>query len=56
MASFFNFKQEILFKQDEEVFNAFMESFDSLPIACVINDKFLAVHAGISPNIKSVIL
>ncbi len=31
-----------------------MESFDSLPIACIVNDKFLAVHGGLSPELKKI--
>ena len=33
-----------------------MDSFDLLPLACVVNSKFLAVHGGISPELKTVIL
>ena len=29
-----------------------MESFDSLPLACIINGKFLALHGGISPELQ----
>ena len=54
LASFFNFKQEVLHKYDDEVFGAFMESFDALPIACILNERFMAIHAGISPEIKTV--
>lgn len=56
LATFFNFKQEVMCKYDEEVFIAFMESFDCLPIACVLNERFLAIHAGISPAFKTVSL
>lgn len=54
LATFFNFRQEVLFKYDEEVFNSFMASFDALPLACILNDRFLVIHAGISPDIKTV--
>lgn len=32
-----------------------MDSFDNMPLACVINNKFLALHGGISPELKTVI-
>ena len=31
-----------------------METFDCLPIACLINDKFIAIHGGISPEINKI--
>ena len=31
-----------------------MESFDALPLSCLVNDKFLGLHGGISPSLKSV--
>lgn len=31
-----------------------MESFDLLPLACVINGKFFALHGGISPELKTI--
>lgn len=30
-----------------------MDSFDLLPLSCVVNDKFIALHGGISPELKS---
>lgn len=52
MTSFFNFKLECEVKYDKEVYERLMDAFDCLPFACIINDKFLAVHGGLSPNIK----
>ena len=54
MTSFFNFKHECEVKYDLEVYERFMETFDCLPIACLINDKFLAIHGGISPKISKI--
>ena len=54
MTSFFNFKKECDVKYDAEVYNCIMEAFDCLPIACLLNDKFLAVHGGISPEISRI--
>ena len=54
MSTFFDFKKEIVRKYDIDVFSAFMECFDTLPLACVLNERFFAIHAGISPGIKTV--
>ena len=53
MTQFFNFRAEVLSKYDEEVYERIMESFDALPVATLINGKFLAVHGGISPDLKT---
>lgn len=33
-----------------------MDLFDALPIAALVNNKFLCIHGGISPDIKNVCL
>ena len=50
MTAFFNFRTECIIKYDEEVYDIFMSAFDVLPLAAIINNKFFAVHGGISPN------
>lgn len=52
MTQYFNFRAECLFKYDQDVYNTFLNSFDSLPVACLLNNKFLALHGGISPELK----
>eukprot|EP00922_Rhytidocystis_sp_ex-Travisia-forbesii_P041807 GHVS01062474.1.p1 GENE.GHVS01062474.1~~GHVS01062474.1.p1 ORF type:complete len:548 (+),score=104.67 GHVS01062474.1:209-1852(+) len=52
MTAFFNFRDECEYKYDLSVYYAFMESFDTLPIAAVINGKFLALHGGLSPDLR----
>lgn len=54
LTSFFNFKQECEIKYDGEIYERVMDSFDSLPLACIINEKFVAVHGGISPDVSVV--
>lgn len=53
MTQTFNFKEECLFKFDQDVYNCFMSFFDSLPLAAVINGKFIALHGGISPELST---
>jgi len=31
-----------------------MDSFDLFPLSCVVNGKFIALHGGISPDLKTV--
>lgn len=54
MTQFFNFRAECIHKYDQETYELFMESFDALPIACLVNDKFLALHGGLSPELKTI--
>lgn len=52
MTTFFNFRIEVLHKYDLETFELIMESFDMMPLACIVNRKFLALHGGISPGLN----
>lgn len=54
LTAFFNFRQECEVKYDLEVYDRIMESFDALPVSCIINDRFVAVHGGISPELPNV--
>lgn len=54
LTSYFNFKTECEIKYDLEIYNSIMNSFDCLPLASLINDKFLCVHGGISPSLELV--
>ncbi|KAK1441912.1 serine/threonine-protein phosphatase 2b catalytic subunit 1-related protein [Babesia gibsoni] len=50
----FNFMTECEHKYDVEVYEEFMQSFDSLPLCALISGKFFAMHGGISPEIDDI--
>ena len=50
----FNFKTECEHKFNTNFYETCMEMFDQLPLACIVNRKFLAVHGGISPDLVRV--
>lgn len=54
MTQFFNFRDECTHKYDMSVYQAFTDFFDTLPLSAMINNKFLAVHGGLSPDLSQV--
>lgn len=52
MTSYHNFREECLMKFDQEIYDLLMDSFDRMPLACVINGRYLALHGGISPDME----
>ena len=53
MAESFNFRDQVLMLYDEETFHEFMDTFDQLPVAGVVNGLYLAMHGGISHRLTS---
>jgi len=50
----FSFQEEVLRKYDASAYEAIMDSFDALPLACVINGRFLGLHGGLGPELQDV--
>jgi serine/threonine-protein phosphatase 2B catalytic subunit len=51
MTENFTFRSEVIERYDESLYELFLEVFDCLPLACKIDDKYLGMHGGISPDI-----
>ena len=53
MTESFNFRMEIEEKFDSQIYDLFMDAFDALPLSALVDNKILAVHGGISPELQN---
>jgi serine/threonine-protein phosphatase 2B catalytic subunit len=54
MTEHFTFRNEVLEKyKDEQIYDLFLECFEAMPIAALVNNDYLCVHGGISPDLAT---
>jgi len=51
MTSHFNFREEVLEKYDQDVYDYLMDSFDCIPLSAVIDNSFICKDGGLGPDI-----
>ena len=53
MSEHFTFRNEVLSKyKEQEIYELFLEAFEALPLAAVVNNDYLCMHGGISPSLS----
>jgi len=51
MTENFTFREEVVGRYDIDLYNLIMEAFDSMPLACIVDNKYFGMHGGISPEL-----
>jgi protein phosphatase len=53
LTTFGGFREQCINVYDELLYDAIIQSFNSLPISAILNDTILCCHAGFSPSIRN---
>jgi serine/threonine-protein phosphatase 2B catalytic subunit len=52
MTENFTFREEAISRYDLDMYNLFMDLFDCMPLSCIVDGKYFAMHGGISPQLS----
>jgi len=52
MTENFTFREECISRYDMDIYNIMMELFDAMPLSCIVDGKYFAMHGGISPQLS----
>lgn len=53
LTDYFTFKMECLHKYNSNIYKAMCDSFNTLPLAALMNDQYFCCHGGISPDLQT---
>lgn len=52
MTEHFTFRNEVLNKyREEQIYELFLECFESMPLSAIVNNDYLCMHGGVSPSL-----
>ena len=54
LTEYFTFKRECVHKYDAVLYEAFVTSFQAMPLGAVVNNQFICLHGGLSPRCATV--
>ena len=52
MTDFFTFREEAINKFDADIYDIFCDLFDNMPISATVNNDYLCLHGGLSPDLE----